>query len=127
MTYQPWALAELTQRRPFVDTRCLVVIRRKLPSDRITVNCGEAFLLFLNGGSISVQFQEKEGLFHPAHVSKAAELLGWNVVGLLAIIAWTGTTSFIMFSILAKFQMLRVEHEHEFKGKTFFLILVRFS
>ena len=36
MAYWPWALAKL--RRPFVDTRSLVVIRRKLPSDRVTVD-----------------------------------------------------------------------------------------
>ena len=31
MAYQPWVLAEMTQRRPFVDTGRLVIIRRKLP------------------------------------------------------------------------------------------------
>ena len=46
MAYRPWALAELTRRWPFVDTGRLVVISRKLPSDRVTVGCGEAFLLF---------------------------------------------------------------------------------
>ena len=48
----PWALAELTRRRPFVDTRRLVAICRNLPSDRVTADCGKAFLLFWNGGSI---------------------------------------------------------------------------
>merc|ERR1712219_110167 len=33
MAYRPWALAELTRRRPFVDTGHLVIIRRKLRSD----------------------------------------------------------------------------------------------
>ena len=47
MAYRPWALAELTRCRPFVDTGRLVVIRRKLPSDRVTVDCDKAFLLFL--------------------------------------------------------------------------------
>ena len=47
-----YAYAELTRRRPFVDTGRLVVIRRKLLSDRVTVDCGIAFLLFGNGGSI---------------------------------------------------------------------------
>ena len=61
--------------------------------------------------------QEDCGLFYPEHAADAAYKLGINVVGVLAIIAMAGTTSFIMFSILAKFQMLRVEHEHEFKGK----------
>ena len=36
----PWALAELTWRRPFVDTGRLVVIRRKLPSYLVTVDFG---------------------------------------------------------------------------------------
>ena len=46
MVYRPLALDELTQSRPFVDSGHLVVIRRKLPSDRVTVGCGKAFLLF---------------------------------------------------------------------------------
>ena len=50
MAYRPWALTELTRRRPFVDTGRLVAIHRKLQSDRVTADCGKAFLLFLNGG-----------------------------------------------------------------------------
>ena len=45
MAYRPWALAELTRRRPFVDTGRLVVIHRKLPGDRVTVDFGKVFLL----------------------------------------------------------------------------------
>ena len=45
MACRSWALAERSQRRPFVDTGRLVVIRRKLPSNRVTVDCGQAFLL----------------------------------------------------------------------------------
>ena len=52
---RPWALAELTRHRPFVNTGRLVVIRRKLPTDQVAVVCGEAFLLFWNGGSIEMQ------------------------------------------------------------------------
>ena len=40
------ALAELTRHRPLVDTGRLVVIPRKLPSKRVTVDCGKSFLLF---------------------------------------------------------------------------------
>ena len=40
-----WALAELTWRRPFVDTGRLVIIRRKLPSDQVTDEFGKEFLL----------------------------------------------------------------------------------
>ena len=35
------------------DTGRLVVIRRKLPSDGVTVDCDKAFLILWNGGSIS--------------------------------------------------------------------------
>ena len=52
MAYQPWALAELTRHRPFVDTGCLVIIGKKLPSDQVTVEFGKAFLILWNGGSI---------------------------------------------------------------------------
>ena len=45
MAYRPWALAELTWRRPFVDTGRLVIIRRKLPSDQVTDEFGKEFLL----------------------------------------------------------------------------------
>ena len=48
----PWALAELTRHRPFVDTGCLVIIGKKLPSDQVTVEFGKAFLILWNGGSI---------------------------------------------------------------------------
>ena len=37
MACRPWALAELTRRRPLVDTGRLVDIRRKLPRDRVVV------------------------------------------------------------------------------------------
>ena len=43
-------------------------------------------------------------------------LLGWNCVGLVAILLWTGTTSFVMFYTLKFFKMLRVEPNMEFKG-----------
>ena len=39
-------LAELTQHRPFVDTGRLVIIRKKLPGNRVTVHSGEVFILF---------------------------------------------------------------------------------
>ena len=41
----PWALAELTRHRPFVDTGFLVVIRRKLPSDQVIADCSKVYLL----------------------------------------------------------------------------------
>ena len=49
-----WVPAEVTWCNPFVDRGHLVVIRRKLQSNWVTVDCGKAFLLFSNGGSISL-------------------------------------------------------------------------
>ena len=43
--------------------------------------------------------------------------LGWNVVGLVTITVWTGLTCFVMFYVLKKLNMLRVDTDLEFKGK----------
>ena len=51
----PWPVAELTWCMPFVNTGRLVICR-KLLSDLVTVDCGEAYLLFWNGGSILNSF-----------------------------------------------------------------------
>ena len=81
-----------------------------------------AVYVFKEDGLITGGFLSKDGnanLNYPFH---ALNGLLWNIIGLVAIIAWTGVTCFIMFSILAKLKMLRVETEQEFKGE-FFLIL----
>ena len=48
--------------------------------------------------------------------SAAAVGLAWNVIGLIAIISWTGVLSFVMFYALKKVKMLRVEASMEFSG-----------
>ena len=48
--------------------------------------------------------------------SAAAKGLGWNIIGMFAIVSWTGITCFFMFYILKKMGQLRVPPEHEFKG-----------
>ena len=42
--------------------------------------------------------------------------LGWNVVGLVTITVWTGFTCLVMFYILKRLNMLRVDTDLEFKG-----------
>ena len=76
-----------------------------------------AVYVFKEDGLITGGFLSKdrnENLDYPFH---ALNGLLWNIIGLVAIIAWTGVTCFIMFSILAKLKMLRVETEQEFKGR----------
>ena len=80
-----------------------------------------AVYIFKEDGLITGGFLSKDGnenLNYPFH---ALNGLLWNIIGLIAIIAWTGVTCFIMFSILAKLKMLRVETEQEFKGGYLFL------
>ena len=44
---------------------------------------------------------------------ESVRLLGWNIVGMLVIITWTGVTMGLVFYVLKKFNMLRVEIEDE--------------
>ena len=67
-------------------------------------------------GTLAVHIFKWDGILLSGS-SKAAVGLGWNILGLVAIISWTGGLSFIMFYALKKVQMLRVEAAHEFKGK----------
>ena len=45
----------------------------------------------------------------------------WNLLGLVAIISWTGLTCFVIFYSLARVKLLRVDTEKEFRGKIIFL------
>jgi Amt family ammonium transporter len=44
---------------------------------------------------------------------ESVRLLGWNIVGMLVIITWTGITMGLVFYVLKKYNMLRVEIEDE--------------
>ena len=50
------------------------------------------------------------------------ELLCWNMVGMVANVVWTGVTTGLVFWVLNRYNMLRVEMEHEFKVNLFFAI-----
>ena len=45
--------------------------------------------------------------------------LAWNLIGVVAIITWTGLTCFIIFYFLARIKLLRVDTEKEFRGELF--------
>lgn len=99
----------------FVFTNFLLVkCRIDDPLDAIPVHGAGGVL-----GTLAVYiFKAEDGLISTGFSNKSALLgLAWNLVGLLAITAWTGVTCFVMFSILAKLKMLRINTEQEFKGK----------
>lgn len=68
-------------------------------------------------GILAVYLLKWDGIILSGGSSEAALGLAWNVIGLVAIVSWTGVNCFVMFYVLKKLGMLRVEPEHEFKGR----------
>ena len=58
----------------------------------------------------------REGGVLSSSVSDGSQMLLWNVIGMGAIIAWNGITSFLLFGLLKKFGILRVSAEVEIGG-----------
>ena len=71
-------------------------------------------------GTLAVHLFKWEGVLLSGS-SEAAWGFLFNIIGLLAIITWTGTLSFLMFYGLKKVKMLRVEAAAEFKGNLKFI------
>ena len=74
------------------------------------------YIFKTDGGLVTGGTLTEDGFKDPNYPFNALNGLAWNVVGLIAITTWTGVTCFMMFFILAKLNMLRVETNHEFKG-----------
>ena len=66
-------------------------------------------------GTLAVHFFKRDGILVSGS-AEAAAAFGWNIVGCIAIVTWTGALCFIMFYSLKKVKMLRVEASHEFTG-----------
>ena len=60
-------------------------------------------------------FNKDTGIFYPAD-EHSFRLFGWNLLGLLAIIAWSVALAFILFLTLRLTKQLRVREEIEVKG-----------
>ena len=61
-------------------------------------------------------FNKDTGIFYAAD-KHSFRLFGWNLLGLIAINAWSILLSFIFFFTLRLFKMLRVSEEIELKGE----------
>jgi Amt family ammonium transporter len=59
-------------------------------------------------GTITVHILRRDG--------PSGEGLAWNLIGLVAIISWTGITCFVIFYSLSRVKLLRVDTEKEFRG-----------
>ena len=86
------------------------------PLDAIPVHGGGGIW-----GTLAVYLFKWDGILM-SWTSEAAIGLGWNIIGLFAIVSWTGINCFFMFFTLKKMGQLRVEPEQEFKGEWVFCI-----
>ena len=68
-------------------------------------------------GVLSVPLFNKEtGIFYSGN-EYSFRLFGWNLLGVLVIIAWSVTLAFIVFVTLHYTKQLRVSEEIELKGE----------
>ena len=106
MAYRPWAVAELTRRRPFVGTGRLVIIRRKLPSDQVTVEFCKAFFLLWNGGSIQREsfsyFLEVLELFWEPWVTLLSKSSSYFQMGEKKSLVQSGSSWWVMHGSIAQ-------------------------
>ncbi|XP_011432533.3 putative ammonium transporter 1 isoform X1 [Magallana gigas] len=84
------------------------------PLDVVAVHFGGGSL-----GLIAVAFfHEKYGIFYAWNL-QSAYILGWQCIGLMAIIVWTAVISGLMFGVLRLFGILRVCDEAQEKVAEF--------
>lgn len=81
------------------------------PLDAVAVHFGGG-----SWGLIAVAFfDSKEGILYAGNL-KSGYKLGWQCIGLAAIVAWTASLSCLVFGLLRCFKILRVPREEEEKG-----------
>ena len=62
------------------------------------------------------QVPDQRGIFWDGHLSYPWVVLGFNIFGALAIMAWSCFWSIVLFGTLSYFKILRVSPEDEAKG-----------
>ena len=62
-------------------------------------------------------FNKESGIFYDSGSEHSFRLFGWNLLGVLVIIAWSVVLSSILFVTLRISKLLRVSEEIELKGK----------
>lgn len=90
-----------------------VMLRVKIddPLDAVAVHLGGGFW-----GVLSVPiFNKESGIFYAAD-EHSFRLFGWNLLGVIVILAWSSVLAFILFIILRLTKQLRVSEEIELKG-----------
>ena len=61
-------------------------------------------------------FNKDTGIFYSGD-EYSFRLFGWNLLGVLVIIAWSVTLAFVLFITLRLTEQLRVSEEIELKGE----------
>ena len=83
-------------------------------------NCSIFSTVHLGGGIWGVLsvpiFNKESGIFY-ARDEHSFRLFGWNLLGVIVIMAWSFTLAFILFITLRVAKQLRVSEEIELKGE----------
>lgn len=107
--FEPYAAATIGLNAAIVYRAYSVLLVRfgiDDPLDVVSVHFGGG-----SWGLIAVAFfHRSKGLLH-AWNSQSALILGWQMIGMIAIAVWTAVLSGIMFGILRFFGILRVRDE----------------
>ena len=113
--YEPWAALVIgIMAGVSYISASQAMLRLKLddPLDAVAVHFGGGAL-----GVICVPFfKHGEGIFWAGDTVEAWHSLGINLLGLIAIIAWAGFWSTLVFCLIARFKMLRIDEETEMLG-----------
>jgi len=113
--YEPWAglvVGILAGCVYYGASKLMISCKLDDPLDAVAVHMG--------GGTLGVLavpfFKQAEGILWMGHTTESWDLLGYNLAGLLAIIAWSGFWSTFIFGGLQYFNNLRVGEQTEIKG-----------
>ena len=104
-----------SQRTPFIHFNCYYI-------RCVTILiCGIfVYTVHLGGGIWGVlsvpMFNKESGIFY-ARDEHSFRLLGWNLLGVTVIVAWSVTLAFILFITLRVAKQLRVSEEIELRGE----------
>ena len=122
--YEPWAglvVGILAGCVYYGASKLMISCKLDDPLDAVAVHMG--------GGTLGVLavpfFKQAEGILWMGHTTESWDLLGYNLAGLLAIIAWSGFWSTFIFGGLHYFNNLRVGEQTEIKGNDLVSIVLK--
>eukprot|EP00056_Hartaetosiga_gracilis_P009913 m.144069 g.144069 ORF g.144069 m.144069 type:complete len:659 (-) comp13219_c0_seq2:1443-3419(-) len=115
---QPWAAIVLGMLCCFMYVLFSNLVQSRHIDDVVNasaVHCGGALI----GLVVSPWLYNKEGIVYSGSIH-SFEQFGWNVLGVLVLVLWSGTTSFVLFLFLKMLKILRLPDLFLKSGVDFF-------